>query len=444
MTLAGIKKLAIFGLAFFLGVVGTLERAWAQAATSTPTPTLTCCPSNYLNWNLMATMPTARGRLATGVVNGILYAVGGQNTSGDAVTNLEAYNPATNSWSEMAPMPTGREDLAVEVVNGILYAVGGYNGTNVLSTVEAYNPATNSWSTMAPLTNARCNLSAGVVNGILYAVGGDDTNGNPLGTVEAYNPGTNSWSPMASMPTARSQLSVGVVNGILYAAGGNTSVGFTSPGTIVGTLEAYNPGTNSWTTGLAPMITGRECTSGGVMNCLFYVAGGFIESGPVNTVEAYNPSTNIWSTPAAMPDSLANVAGEAINGVLYVVGGWSGSMFMNSNQAGTLVCEATTPAATSTPTPSASGDFFIYPSPARGNQAAVSYNMAQSGQVDLRIWNEKAEIVTHVTDSKPAGVQVTPFSIVGFGTGVYFYSLTITYVTGQIEKMGPKKFAILH
>ncbi|HJT24538.1 MAG TPA: hypothetical protein VJ873_08160, partial [bacterium] len=89
-------------------------------------------------------------------------------------------------------------------------------------------------------------------------------------------------------------------------------------------------------------------------------------------------------------------------------------------------------------------EFFVYPSPARGSEATVSYNMAQSGQVDLRVWNEKAELVAHVTDSKTAGVQVTPFSIAGFGTGVYFYSITLTYSSGQVEKLSPKKFAIIH
>jgi hypothetical protein len=94
--------------------------------------------------------------------------------------------------------------------------------------------------------------------------------------------------------------------------------------------------------------------------------------------------------------------------------------------------------------PPSPGSFFIYPSPARGSQATVSYNMARSGQVDLRVWNEKAELAARVTDSKPAGVQVTPFSIAGFGTGVYFYSITLTYSPGVVEKLGPKKFVILH
>ncbi len=102
-----------------------------------------------------------------------------------------------------------------------------------------------------------------------------------------------------------------------------------------------------------------------------------------------------------------------------------------------------TPTPTSTP-PASVGQFFLYPSPATGTTATAAYYMAQPGQMELRVWNEKAEIVTRVTDSKPAGSQVTPFSIAGFGSGIYFYSLTLTYSSGAVEKFGPKKFAILH
>jgi len=115
---------------------------------------------------------------------------------------------------------------------------------------------------------------------------------------------------------------------------------------------------------------------------------------------------------------------------------------MDTAQAGTVAC---------TPTPSyqgsippGAGQCFIFPSPARGSQASVSYNMGDAGQVDLRIWNEKAELVTHVTDSKPKGTQVTSFSIAGFGSGIYFYALTLNYDSGQMEKIGPQKFAIIH
>jgi N-acetylneuraminic acid mutarotase len=83
------------------------------------------------------------------------------------------------TWIPKAPIPTPREGLAVGVVNEILYAVGGeivHAGVGgyveFLSTVEAYDPSTNSWSSKAPLLTPRGGLTVGVVNRILYALGG--------------------------------------------------------------------------------------------------------------------------------------------------------------------------------------------------------------------------------------------------------------------------------
>ena len=86
---------------------------------------------------LFAAMPTARNP-AVGVVNGIVYAVGGWGASNYLAT-VEAYDPATNTWTTKASMPTPRFGLAVGVVNGILYAVGGYVA-NSLATLEVYQP----------------------------------------------------------------------------------------------------------------------------------------------------------------------------------------------------------------------------------------------------------------------------------------------------------------
>src|SRR5919107_1431913 len=56
---------------------------------------------------------------------------------------------ATNVWTLRAPMPSGRSGLAVGVVNGVLYALGGANGVSYLTKNEAYTPGTNSWATKA-------------------------------------------------------------------------------------------------------------------------------------------------------------------------------------------------------------------------------------------------------------------------------------------------------
>jgi N-acetylneuraminic acid mutarotase len=308
-------------------------------------------------------MPVARYGAGAAVLNGFLYAVGGENSNG-TVNTVEWYNPWANSWIDVAPVPTTRYRLAAGVVNGILYALGGQNGTTY-NTVETYNPATNTWSTAAPMLTARAALGVGVINGILYAVGGE-TIGGSLNNLEAYNPATNSWTALAAMPTGRAGMTVGVLNGLLYVAGGisTTGQGY-SPLT---TLEVYNPATNTWTTGLPGMPTARGFCSGGVMNGQLYVAGGETNlglTGVLSTVESYNPSTNSWSTQASLPTAVNGSVAGVLNGNLYVAGGTDiNNNPLALNQEGALVCGFSptptptitlTPTITVSPTPCSSG-----------------------------------------------------------------------------------------
>ena len=79
-------------------------------------------------------------------------------------------------------------------------------------------------------------LGVTAINSILYAVGGDQnaSGGTVLATVEAYDPSTDSWTTKASMPTARWGLGVAAINGVLYAIGGVNNG-------IRTEVEAYSP-----------------------------------------------------------------------------------------------------------------------------------------------------------------------------------------------------------
>jgi uncharacterized protein (TIGR03437 family) len=162
-------------------------------------------------------MPTARTSLAVGVVDGILYALGGLN-SGAGLNTVEAYDPSTGVWYGRAPMRRGRMYLGVGVVDHRLYAVGGSDPHNIYSSkrvTEAYDPASNSWSDRAEMPRDRIVFGTAVAGGILYAVGG-------LGEaeVDAYDPAVNVWSTAARLPFARGNLSAAAVGGFLYALGG--------------------------------------------------------------------------------------------------------------------------------------------------------------------------------------------------------------------------------
>ena len=242
-------------------------------------------------WAKKTALPTRRDFAAGAVVNGILYVVGGRAGNADyslrAFATVEAYDPVTNMWTTKAAMPTPRFGAAAGVVNGIVYVVGGFGaGGTRLSTVEAYNPATNTWTTKRVMPTSRSSATAVAMNAILYVLGGEGANGLSIyETLEAYNPISDTWTSKAPMPTARSSPVVGVIDGLLYVAGGGGS----SNPPFFATLEAYNPATNSWTT-RSPMPTPRLFAVGGVVNGLLYVAGGLGYHAWVTTLEVYNPA----------------------------------------------------------------------------------------------------------------------------------------------------------
>ena len=110
----------------------------------------------------LAPMPTARDDFGFAVVNGIIYAIGGDtNAFNDATstpcctTVVEAYDPVTNIWSTKNPMPTMRDDFDASTVDGVIYAIAGSRdgvftvnpaapngGGYSLTTVEAYSTST--------------------------------------------------------------------------------------------------------------------------------------------------------------------------------------------------------------------------------------------------------------------------------------------------------------
>jgi N-acetylneuraminic acid mutarotase len=198
-------------------------------------------------WTTKANMHSSRAEFGLAPINNVLYAVGGLhyfinlNTlrpDKDVTNTVEAYDPSTNAWTDKAPMPTARWGIATGVVNGILYTVGGV-GVNangpVLNTVEAYDPSTNTWTTKAPMPTPRRSMAAGVVNNVLYVVGGSDANSKVLNTVEAYDPATNTWKAMPPMPTPRDWLAVAVNGNVLYALAGQSS------DQALVTVEAFTP-----------------------------------------------------------------------------------------------------------------------------------------------------------------------------------------------------------
>lgn len=196
-------------------------------------------------WTEKSPMPTPRYGMTTAVVNGLIYAIGGWG-GWPELSVVEIYDPQTDSWSTtvpgtntpLSPMPTPRDDFGYGVLNGAIYAMGGdingvgvpagtvngvsFNGTCCTAVMEAYDTAGNTWASKPAMPTTRDDFGSAVVGGTIYAVAGS-LDGPPSAptyggvsytTLEAYTPSdipvpgnvsafissgqaTISWSPVA-------------------------------------------------------------------------------------------------------------------------------------------------------------------------------------------------------------------------------------------------------
>ena len=79
--------------------------------------------------------------------------------------SVECYDPTTKQWRFVASMSRARRYVAVGVLNGLLYAVGGYDGTSVLDSVEMYDPKFDQWKSVGTMNSCRRHVAVGVLTG---------------------------------------------------------------------------------------------------------------------------------------------------------------------------------------------------------------------------------------------------------------------------------------
>ncbi len=244
--------------------------------------------------------------------------VSGDASANDGPTATDGGAGAT--WTSLAPMPDAVQETAVVELAGSIYVLGGIDGGGTtLSRVSVYEVASDTWSTAAPLPMAVHHANAAVVDGKIYVLGSLRANFSEIGSVWEYDPGANAWTALGDMPggSERGSSAVGVVDGVIYLAGGLRS------GASVSDLSSFTPGTQGWNTTLDDMPTALNHLAGQAVGGKLYVIGGRsvgIE-GIVGEVQVYDPVLMSWSSRAAMPTPRGGMASGVVNDLIVVVGG---------------------------------------------------------------------------------------------------------------------------
>jgi N-acetylneuraminic acid mutarotase len=235
-------------------------------------------------WRRLANMPD-RGATHAGMTTdgaGIYYA-GGYVANADwtgqvfGTRKVWRYDIATDTYAALPRLPRVRAGGQLEILDGWLHYFGGTNLARNLDVVDHWalplaDPAAG-WERRASLSNGRHHMGSAVLGGKIYAIGGQKRHDDHLvvqGTVEAYDPATDSWTTRASLPLPRSHIanSTFVLGGRIVVAGGEVD-----HLESVAAVSAYDPATNGWVS-LTPLPTAKASGVGGPLGSRFLYSGG--------------------------------------------------------------------------------------------------------------------------------------------------------------------------
>jgi N-acetylneuraminic acid mutarotase len=109
------------------------------------------------------------------VVDGTFYVIGGR-TDGIGESSSAVWALVDGAWEERAPMPTARGGIASGVLDGKIAVVGGEGNdddpSGVFPQTELYDPATDEWTALPDMPTPRHGMGAAAVDGALYVPGG--------------------------------------------------------------------------------------------------------------------------------------------------------------------------------------------------------------------------------------------------------------------------------
>jgi N-acetylneuraminic acid mutarotase len=144
-------------------------------------------------WTQMVNTPEGIMYAPTTTIGGIIYVGGASDYSGGTVidtTNSFSFNPASNTLGTIAAIPRATGETRALNVGGQMYVIGGGRvAPNPSTEVDIYDPGTNSWSTGTPFVTPRRNFPTDT-NGTdhIWLGGGYSTDGvTPLNTMEIFS-----------------------------------------------------------------------------------------------------------------------------------------------------------------------------------------------------------------------------------------------------------------
>jgi len=205
-------------------------------------------------WETVFEIPEDRRRGGAGVTvfNNKIYIVNGifdGHTSGTSAL-FDVYNPNTNQWKVLPDAPTKRDHSSAAMLNNLLIALGGRNTSyhepnnfqaffkTVINTIDYFNFETQKWYTFeTKLPNPAGGGCVVVLDEELYFFGGETEQKEASKTMFSFNLKTKTWTQKPSLNTGRHGTNAVQLKNNIYIASGSGNQG---GGPELTSIEIYN------------------------------------------------------------------------------------------------------------------------------------------------------------------------------------------------------------
>ncbi len=305
-------------------------------------------------WATMSTLPALRYLVSMTNYNGYLYVVGGASSTGATSTTSTVYTAQIKSdgtlgtWTIQGNLPTviGYANLAVS--NGYLFVIGGSNSgaiADALSTVYstplqsealAFNIGgtlnngnlIDAWNGNTAVFSVDYKGTVNTNSGIQINQASNTPTANMISSLNGITNGSiGTWTTTTPLPISPILHSIVSYNGYMYLLGGHNGSSFLS--TVYYSKVNTDGSLGGWnTTSTLPAILRGAGTA--VSNGYLFVVGG--ENGSTQLSTVYSAKINAdgsvatWNSLNTLPVISNNAAVVAVNGYLYNIAGFNGSL----------------------------------------------------------------------------------------------------------------------
>ena len=234
----------------------------------------------------------------------------------DGPTTGTAFPGRDVTWREAAKSPVALYEAQGLAAGDFLYVLGGfYNEQPQASLITlAFDPARGRWHNLAPLPEKVTHAGQTLFENKIYLAGGfvGDHPGRPTDHVWIYDVAANSWAVGPALPEKLGGGALVNLGGQLHFFGGTDRKGLTflrdSAEHWVLDVEA---GSRTWVEAAA-LPNPRNHIAGAALNGKVYAVGGQHlgdeDAGNQRQVDVYDPAEDSWTRVADLPQPLGHIS----------------------------------------------------------------------------------------------------------------------------------------